>query len=154
VDLVSSQLQEYNRKRDFSRTPEPSGIESEAEPFFVVQDHHASSHHHDFRLLMDGTLKSWAVPKLMPEESKVKRLAVQTEDHPVAYADFQGSIPEGEYGAGDVKIFDRGKYELLERTDDKIVFRLDGQRLRGTYALIRFRGKEAKDKNWLVMRTH
>jgi DNA ligase D-like protein (predicted 3'-phosphoesterase) len=151
---VSSRLQEYRDKRDFSKTPEPAGEEIASEPFFVVHDHHASTHHHDLRLLMDGTLKSWAVPKLMPEESKVKRLAVQTEDHPVAYADFQGSIPEGEYGAGDVKIFDRGKYELLERTDDKIVFRLDGQRLRGTYALIRFRGKEAKDKNWLVMRTH
>jgi DNA ligase D-like protein (predicted 3'-phosphoesterase) len=150
---VSSRLQEYRDKRDFSRTPEPSGGTVDAEPFFVVQDHHASTHHHDLRLLMDGTLKSWAVPKLMPEELKVKRLAVQTEDHPVEYGSFEGSIPEGEYGAGDVKVFDRGPYELLERTNDKIVFRLDGNRLKGTYALIRFKGKEAKEKNWLVMRT-
>ena len=150
---MNVQLKEYNEKRDFSRTPEPAGEEGSAEPFFVVQDHHASTHHHDLRLLMDGTLKSWAVPKLMPEEPKVKRLAVQTEDHPVAYGTFEGVIPEGEYGAGDVKIFDRGGYELLERTDSKIVVRLDGKRLRGTYALIKFKGKESSEKNWLVMRT-
>lgn len=151
---MSSRLQEYRDKRDFSRTPEPSGETARAEPFFVVQDHHASTHHHDLRLLMDGTLKSWAIPKLMPEELKVKRLAVQTEDHPIEYGSFEGSIPEGEYGAGSVKIFDRGPYELLERTKDKIVVQLDGSKLKGTYALIRFKGKEAKENNWLVMRTH
>lgn len=150
---MNARLQEYNKKRDFSRTPEPAGEEGDAEPFFVVHDHHASTHHHDLRLLMDGTLKSWAVPKLMPEVPKVKRLAVQTEDHPVAYGSFEGSIPEGEYGSGDVKIYDRGRYELIERTDDKIVVRLDGKKLNGTYALIKFKGKEASEKNWLVMRT-
>jgi DNA ligase D-like protein (predicted 3'-phosphoesterase) len=147
-------LQEYKGKRDFSRTPEPAGEASDAEPFFVVQDHRASTHHHDFRLLMDGTLKSWAVPKLMPEEPKIKRLAVQTEDHPIEYGSFEGAIPEGEYGAGDVRIHDRGGYELLERTDDKIVVRLEGKKLNGTYALIRFKGKESSEKNWLIMRTH
>jgi DNA ligase D-like protein (predicted 3'-phosphoesterase) len=147
-------LQEYKGKRDFSRTPEPAGEASDAEPFFVVQDHRASTHHHDFRLLMDGTLKSWAVPKLMPEEPKIKRLAVQTEDHPIEYGSFEGAIPEGEYGAGDVSIHDRGGYELLERTDDKIVVRLEGKKLNGTYALIRFKGKESSEKNWLIMRTH
>lgn len=150
---MRSRLQEYYEKRDFSKTPEPAGVEEDAEPFFVVQDHRASTHHHDLRLLMDGTLKSWAVPKLMPLEPKVKRLAVQTEDHPVAYGNFEGSIPEGEYGAGEVKLYDRGRYDLIERTDSKIVVRLHGQKLDGTYALVRFKGKESSEKNWLVMRT-
>ncbi|MDW5563898.1 MAG: DNA polymerase ligase N-terminal domain-containing protein [Methanomassiliicoccus sp.] len=149
---MKERLQEYKEKRDFTRTPEPVGEEEYMAPFFVVQDHHASSHHHDFRLLMDGTLKSWAVPKLMPEEPKVKRLAVQTEDHPVAYGGFEGTIPAGEYGAGEVRLFDRGPYELLERTSSKIVVKLDGQKLNGTYALIKFKGKEGSKKNWLVMR--
>jgi DNA ligase D-like protein (predicted 3'-phosphoesterase) len=103
-----AQLEEYKAKRDFSKTPEPSEGGGSEEPFFVVHDHYASSHHHDLRLLMDGTLKSWAVPKGVPEELKIKRLAVQTEDHPVAYADFHGIIPPGEYGAGKVEILDRG----------------------------------------------
>lgn len=154
MEHVKAELREYREKRDFSKTPEPAGEEGDAELFFVVQDHHASTHHHDLRLLMDGTLKSWAVPKLVPEAPKVKRLAVQTEDHPVAYGSFEGIIPEGEYGAGDVRIFDRGGYELIERTEDKIVVRLHGQRLDGTYALIRFKGKESSEKNWLIMRTH
>ncbi|MBI0582897.1 MAG: 3'-phosphoesterase [Methanomassiliicoccus sp.] len=150
---MNDQLREYVDKRDFSRTPEPSGEDENVDPFFVVQDHRASSHHHDFRLMLDGTLKSWAVPKMVPEELKVKRLAVQTEDHPVSYGSFEGSIPEGEYGAGEVKIFDRGSFELLERTADKIVVRLDGARLKGTYALVKFKGKETSEKNWLIMRT-
>lgn len=150
---MNAPLKEYQAKRDFSRTPEPaSGGESD-EPFFVVHDHHASSHHHDLRLLLDGALKSWAVPKGVPEEPKVKRLAVQTEDHPISYGDFEGDIPEGEYGAGRVEIFDKGGFQLLERRDDAIVFILDGKRLKGTYALVRFKGKESSAKNWLVMRT-
>lgn len=146
-------LEEYRSKRDFSKTPEPAESGETAEPFFVVHDHHASSHHYDLRLLMDGTLKSWAVPKGVPEEMKIKHLAVQTEDHPVAYGSFEGRIPEGEYGAGTVAIFDRGGLEVLERDNNKIVFELRGQRLKGTYALIRFKGKEQDQKNWLLMRT-
>lgn len=146
-------LEEYKAKRDFGKTPEPADGGEPGEPFFVVHDHHASSHHHDLRLLMDGTLKSWAVPKGVPEEPKIKRLAVQTEDHPVAYGSWEGVIPRGEYGAGTVKIFDRGGLVVLERGNDKIVFELDGKRLKGTYALIRFKGKERDGKNWLVMRT-
>jgi DNA ligase D-like protein (predicted 3'-phosphoesterase) len=79
---------------------------------------------------------------------------VQTEDHPVAYGSFHGVIPEGEYGAGEVKIFDRGSFELKEREDNKIVVQLDGERLKGTYALVRFKGKEDESKNWLIMKTH
>jgi bifunctional non-homologous end joining protein LigD len=150
---MSAPLREYAEKRDFSKTPEPFEGEVTSTPFFVVQDHHASTHHHDFRLLMDGVLKSWAVPKLVPLEPKVKRLAVQTEDHPVAYGSFEGTIPPGEYGAGEVAIYDRGGFELLEKEEGKIVVRLEGRKLKGTYALVRFKGKEDKEKNWLIMRT-
>ncbi len=150
---MDAPLKEYRDKRDFSRTPEPAGGGDTGTPFFVVHDHHASTHHHDLRLLLDGTLKSWAVPKGVPEEVKVKRLAVQTEDHPVSYGSFEGEIPQGEYGAGHVEIFDRGGFELLERKEDTIVVRLEGGKLRGTYALVRFKGKESSKKNWLVMRT-
>jgi bifunctional non-homologous end joining protein LigD len=147
-------LKEYEGKRDFSKTPEPPGDSGGEEPFFVVQDHRASHHHHDFRLLLDGTLKSWAVPKGVPQDLKVRRLAVQTEDHPVAYGSFEGTIPPGEYGAGEVRIFDRGAYELLERDENKIVVQLKGRLLNGTYALVRFKGKEENSKNWLIVRTH
>jgi len=153
LEGVSTGPPEHDGKEDMSAAGGPAGEEGVPEPFFVVHDHHASTHHHDLRLLLDGTLKSWAVPKLMPLEPGIKRLAVQTEDHPVAYGSFEGTIPEGEYGAGDVRIYDRGKYELIERTGDRIVVRLHGQRLKGTYALIRFKGKEPSEKNWLVMRT-
>jgi DNA ligase D-like protein (predicted 3'-phosphoesterase) len=149
---MTAPLQEYKSKRDFTKTPEPSGQEATEEPFIVVQDHEASSHHHDFRLLLDGVLKSWAVPKGVPEQLKLKRLAVQTEDHPVAYGSFEGTIPEGEYGAGDVKIFDRGAFELKEREEGKIVVHLEGKRLKGTYALVRFKGKEDQPNNWLIMK--
>jgi bifunctional non-homologous end joining protein LigD len=147
-------LQEYKAKRDFTRTPEPSDEATLKEAFFVVQEHYATTLHHDFRLLLDGVLKSWAVPKGVPEELKVKRLAVQTEDHPAAYGSFEGMIPSGEYGAGMVKIWDKGKFELKERTDSKIVVQLEGKKLKGTYALVRFKGREQDADNWLIMRTH
>ncbi len=145
-------LQEYRSKRDLSRTPEPADDGSEPSPFFVVQEHHASRLHHDLRLLIDGTLKSWAVPKGVPDAPRIKRLAVQTEDHPVSYGSFEGTIPEGHYGAGTVTIFDRGDLSVKEREEGKIVFDIKGTRLNGTYALIRFKGQERGD-NWLLMRT-
>jgi DNA ligase D-like protein (predicted 3'-phosphoesterase) len=146
-------LEEYNAKRDFRKTKEPEGRPGGGEEgIFVVQEHHASHLHYDFRLAMDGVLKSWAVPKGVPEEPKVRKLAVQTEDHPLEYADFEGSIPEGEYGAGTVKIWDRGTYQLRERSKDKLVFLLEGERLKGDYALVRFKGKEDAAKNWLIMK--
>ncbi len=150
---MDAPLREYRSKRDFSKTPEPDGNEGDVAPFFVVQEHHASRLHHDLRLLMDGTLKSWAVPKGVPEEPKIKRLAVQTEDHPVSYGSFEGTIPDGEYGAGTVRILDRGDLEVKERGEDGIVFEMRGARFDGTYALIRFKGQENKNDNWLLMRT-
>jgi bifunctional non-homologous end joining protein LigD len=146
-------LEEYKAKRDFGRTREPKGSEGEGQDgIFVVQEHHASHLHYDFRLALDGVLKSWAVPKGVPEEPKVKKLAVQTEDHPMDYVDFEGSIPKGEYGAGEVRIWDKGTFQLRERSEDKLVFALDGARLKGTYALVRFKGKEKQAKNWLIMK--
>jgi DNA ligase D-like protein (predicted 3'-phosphoesterase) len=146
-------LDEYKTKRDFQKTREPEGKESEGtQPIFVVQEHHASHLHYDFRLALDGVLKSWAIPKGIPEEPKVRKLAVQTEDHPLGYEDFEGSIPKGEYGAGEVKIWDKGSFQLKERSPDKLVFVLIGERLRGTYALVRFKGREKDAKNWLIMK--
>ncbi len=148
----SMPLDEYERKRDFDSTPEPRGTRvEEGKRIFVVQEHHASHLHWDLRLSMDGVLRSWAVPKGIPEEMKVKHLAVETEDHPLEYADFEGEIPEG-YGKGKVIIWDRGEYELEERAGSKIVVRLHGRRLDGRYALVRFGGKEGNRKNWLIMR--
>ena len=145
-------LDEYRAKRDFSHTPEPEGKGASDSPRFVVQEHDASHLHFDFRLALDGVLKSWAVPKGVPEEAKLKRLAVQTEDHPLDYASFEGNIPKGEYGGGTVKIWDDGTFLLKERTADKIVVELRGRRLKGPYALVRFKGKEQNGKNWLIMK--
>lgn len=102
---------------------------------FVVQRHHARSRHFDFRLERDGVFKSWAVPKGVPELQGVRRLAIQVEDHSLEFGDFEGVIPEGEYGSGSVEIWDRGVYELHEWYDDRIVFTLFGERLKGTYKL-------------------
>ncbi|MCW3993099.1 MAG: hypothetical protein NWE85_00825 [Candidatus Bathyarchaeota archaeon] len=115
---------------------------------FVIQKHHATHLHYDFRLEMDGVLKSWAVPKEPPTESGVKRLAVQVEDHELSYIDFEGTIPEGMYGAGKVEIWDKGTYTLKHRSKDKIQFTLQGEKLSGNYVLIRFKG----DKNWLFFK--
>jgi len=118
-------------------------------PIFVIQKHQARSLHYDFRLEMDGVLKSWAVPKEPSIEIGVKRLAVQVEDHDLDYAYFEGEIPEGEYGAGKVEVWDKGTYELLSRKENKLIFELYGEKLKGKYALVQF-GKEKK--NWLLFR--
>lgn len=97
---------------------------------------------------MDGVLKSWAVPKEPSSDSTVKRLAVAVDDHELSYADFEGEIPEGNYGAGEVKIYDSGKYELLEKEEGKLVFDLQGKRLKGAYCLIQLKDK----KNWLFFK--
>jgi bifunctional non-homologous end joining protein LigD len=114
---------------------------------YSVQEHHASHLHYDLRLEKDGILKSWAVPKGIPEDSS-RRLAVQVEDHPLDYAFFEGRIPEGEYGAGTVKLWDRGTYRIIEWTDRAIEIEIEGRRIKGVYALVRFR-----DKNWLIFKS-
>ena len=115
---------------------------------FVVQKHDATRLHYDFRLEMDEVLKSWAIPKELPTVPNIKRLAVEVEDHPVSYITFEGTIPEGEYGAGTVEIWDKGTYTLKSRSNNKIVFTLHGQKLAGDYILVRFK----EDKNWLFFK--
>jgi len=116
---------------------------------FVVQEHHATRLHWDFRLEMGGVLRSWAVPKEPPLKPGVRRLAVEVEDHPLDYIDFQGEIPEGEYGAGTVAVWDRGVYELSSRTENKVVFNLSGEKMRGEYVLLRT-GFQGDPRNWLI----
>jgi len=118
---------------------------------FVVQEHHARRLHWDFRLEMDGVLKSWAVPKEPPTSPGVRRLAVPVEDHARDYIDFEGEIAEGQYGAGTVKIWDSGVYELESRSPSKIVVSLQGRRMRGRYALVKFSG--SRGGGWLLFKT-
>ncbi len=142
-------LEEYRKKRDFEKTKEPKGAKKTGDTNnYVIQKHQARRLHYDLRLEMDGVLKSWAIPKTPSAETGMKRLAVEVEDHPVEYANFEGRIPEGQYGAGTVEIWDKGKYVLKERKPDKIIFEIIGKKLRGTYCLVRFKGKE----NWLFFK--
>ncbi|MFA4825429.1 MAG: DNA polymerase ligase N-terminal domain-containing protein [Methanoregula sp.] len=117
---------------------------------FVLHEHFASHHHFDFRLERDGVLKSWAVPKGLPEKPGERRLAIQVEDHPLDYVAFQGTIPEGQYGAGKVTIKDTGMYETLIWNNERIEVLLQGRIISGKYVLIRF--KKAGDNQWLVLR--
>ena len=152
---MAASLKKYNEKRDFSKTPEPSGIEKEKsskELIFVIQKHHARNLHYDMRLERDGVLKSWAIPKGPPSEPGIKRLAVATEDHPLGYEDFEGEIPEGNYGAGKVKIWDKGSYLPVEWKESVIVVEVKAQKLKGTYCLVKLKPKEQHDQNWLFFR--
>jgi bifunctional non-homologous end joining protein LigD len=152
-------LTEYRRKRDFRATPEPKGRREKSRlPIFVVQRHAASRLHFDFRLEINGALASWAVPKGPPEERGEKRLAIHVEDHPLDYANFEGDIPKGNYGAGNVQIWDRGTWEVeappsaaeqVQRGDLK--FSLQGERLRGRFALVKMRRSE-RGNEWLLIR--
>lgn len=150
-------LEEYNKKRKFGikGTKEPKGKirkEKSKQLIFVVHDHYARQHHHDLRLEMDGVLRSWAIPKLIDSKSDSKRLAVMTEDHPMSYKDFKGEIPEGHYGAGKVKIFDEGSYEIIDKQNNKIIFTCNGKKMRGEYCLIKLKKDNLKDKNWLFFK--
>ena len=116
---------------------------------FVVHEHDATHLHYDFRLEMDGVLRSWAIPKGPSMDPSDKRLAVLVNDHPVGYINFEGIIPKGRYGAGPVVVWDYGTYDLIERKKDKIVFYLRGKKLEGTFSLVRFKGKE---KEWLLIK--
>jgi len=148
---MASNLDSYRAKRNFSATPEPSGeaADSAAERTsrFVVQEHHARSLHWDLRLEHDGTLASWAVPKGIPPDPRKNHLAVQTEDHPLEYLDFHGEIPAGQYGAGTMRIWDRGTYETHKWRDKEVMVTFHGERVRGRYVLFRTDGK-----NWMIHR--
>jgi bifunctional non-homologous end joining protein LigD len=144
-------LKEYGKKRKFTKTPEPKGQKKETgKARFVVQRHQASHLHYDFRLELEGVLKSWAVPKGPPTEIGEKRLAVAVEDHPVDYIDFEGTIPEGEYGAGEVKIWDKGGYVLEKRQGDRFEFTLRGKKLKGRYVLVLMKARGPN--NWLIIK--
>ena len=147
-------LSTYASKRNFQQTPEPAGSGKKGEKqIFVVQEHHARALHYDLRLEKDGVLKSWAVPKGIPETPSQRRLAVETEDHPYEYAKFEGSIPEGQYGAGTVKIWDKGQYETKFWDESKIEFTLNGQRLKGRYTLVWLKKAKGKQKSWLLLKS-
>lgn len=120
---------------------------------FIIHKHHASHLHWDLRLEMKGVLKSWAVPKQPPKTKGVKRLAIQVEDHSKSYANFEGEIPEGQYGAGKVEIWDKGKLKILESKKDKIEFELSGKKLNGKYVLVKTNYGNKPEKSWLFFRT-
>jgi bifunctional non-homologous end joining protein LigD len=157
-------LDEYARKRDFKKTPEPapappvaSGTHSVR---FFIQRHNASHLHYDFRLEIDGTLKSWAVPKGPSLDPAVKHMAAMVEDHPLDYGDFEGNIPKGNYGAGSVMLWDRGRFEIIGEEDGlaqiargDLKFRLHGEKLNGTWALVHMKGRgKGKDNAWLIIK--
>src|SRR3954452_17515438 len=147
----------YQQKRDFKRTPEPKGKVSKANKHrFVIQEHHASNLHFDFRLEIGGVLKSWSVREGPSMDPSVRRLAVPTEDHPVEYLSFQGDIPEGNYGAGQHRIWDAGSYKLLDGDNvdtqfekGKLKLELDGEKLKGAFALFRLGDRD----QWLLVKS-
>jgi bifunctional non-homologous end joining protein LigD len=161
-----TQLAEYRRKRDFSRTAEPEGRRARTaqKRAFVIQKHDASHLHYDLRLEHDGVMKSWAVPKGPSLDPSVKRLAMEVEDHPIEYNKFEGTIPKGEYGGGTVMLWDRGTYSYggsnpdpeeglrqgLEKGDFKFV--LNGKRLKGSWALVRMRRDQPGKPQWLLIK--
>jgi bifunctional non-homologous end joining protein LigD len=161
---MSDLLKKYKQMRDFGETPEPSGRTKKLAkgPIFVIQKHQASHLHYDFRLEMEGVLKSWSVPKGPSYDPTVRRLAMMTEDHPYDYAAFEGVIPAGNYGAGNVIIWDQGRWEFIEPGDDpvaalnsgKLTFRMYGKKMFGEWALVKIRGKSrsSKGNEWLLLK--
>ncbi len=145
-------LENYAERRHFGKTPEPKPTvkkSSGKKLIYSIQKHFASRLHYDLRLEFEGVLKSWAMPKDPPEKQGEKRLAVQTEDHPLDYWDFEGTIPEGEYGAGKVEVWDKGSYEIVDRKEGKWVVDIHGKKLKGKFVLIKFKQGE---KNWLFFK--
>src|SRR4051812_47235360 len=154
-------LREYHRKRDFAKTAEPAGKEGHANKgrSFVVQKHAASRLHYDFRLEMNGVLKSWAVPKGFPTKRGERRLAVEVEDHPLDYADFEGTIPKGQYGGGTVMVWDFGTYEVAEDEEPinalkagKLRVTLTGHKLNGEWTIVRGH-RSGDERNWFLIKT-
>jgi bifunctional non-homologous end joining protein LigD len=148
--VMAEKLGKYKAKRDFKSTPEPAargGADGGGDSRFVVQEHHARSLHWDLRLERDGVLVSWAIPKGIPTDPKRNHLAVHVEDHPLEYIDFEGEIPEGNYGAGTVEVWDHGNYETHKFLDDEVMVTFHGERLSGRYVLF-----QTKGKNWMIHR--
>src|SRR5580700_6158366 len=162
--MADGKLAKYRSKRDFSKTAEPSGestVASSVRPRFVIQKHDASHLHYDLRLELDGVFKSWALPRGPALDPKEKRLAVEVEDHPLEYGDFEGTIPEGQYGGGTVQLWDRGYWnpEGAETPEEALAkgelkFELDGHRLHGGWVLVRMKPDKpgAKRTNWLLIK--
>lgn len=159
-----SSKKKYEEKRDFEKSPEPQSSRkksSSKQPAFVIQKHDASNLHYDFRLEIEGSLKSWAVPKGPSTDPSEKRLAVPVEDHPIEYGDFEGVISEGQYGAGTVMVWDKGTYQNLKKEDGKTVpmkecykngrieISLKGKKISGGYALVKMKNR---DGNWLLIK--
>jgi DNA ligase D-like protein (predicted 3'-phosphoesterase) len=167
---TNKKLENYYQKRDSNRTGEPMDDQpdldwAESRPIFVIQEHDASNLHYDFRIEVDGVLKSWAVPKGPSTDPSEKRLAIPTEDHPLGYANFEGVIPEDQYGGGTVLVWDRGGYQNLKKMKDEddqppsvsqqiedghVTIWLEGQKLQGGYALIKTGGSD--DERWLLIK--
>jgi len=158
-------LEKYQKKRNFSKTTEPIGKKQKStdanekndDSIFVIHDHYSRNHHHDLRLEMDEVLKSWALPKLTPLQKGEKHLAIEVEDHPMEYADFEGDIPEGEYGAGKVLIFDKGTCKVFTKTKDLIDLEFFGKKIKGNYVLIRLKKSfklpsKSEKNNWLFFK--
>jgi bifunctional non-homologous end joining protein LigD len=156
-------LEEYKRKRDFKKTAEPAGKplpkKVKGASRFVIQKHDARRLHYDFRLEMDDVLKSWALPKGLPWKRGEKHLAVEVEDHPIEYEDFEGIIPEGQYGGGTVMVWDRGNYHIYGEQpvkslrDGKLHLVLDGEKANGEWTLVRIRGRDGAKNQWLILKT-
>src|SRR3712207_1725990 len=145
---MARKLDEYKRKRDFEETPEPAGKPHKGDDNrFVIHEHHARRLHWDLRLERDGVLASWAVPKGIPDDPDDNHLAVHTEDHPLEYIDFHGVIPEGNYGAGKMTIFDEGTYETHKWRDKEVMITFHGERVQGRYVLF-----HTRDKDWVIHR--
>jgi len=162
--VVKNNLKEYKRKRDFSKTKEPAGRIKKTKPYkklsFVIHEHHARRLHWDLRLEIEGVLKSWAVPKGPSLDPSDKRLAIQTEDHPIEYMTFKGEIPQGEYGAGEVLIWDKGWWEPLNEENPVVAikkghlrFRMHGKKLKGDFVLLQMPSiNDERNKNWLLIK--
>lgn len=144
-------LKDNKRKSEFANSSKMRENQNEGNTkrTYVIQKHDASKLHYDLRLEIENTLKSWAIPKNPPTKKGIKRLAVKTEDHPLSYADFEGTIPEGHYGAGEVEIWDRGTFDLEKLEKNKIIIKIHGEKLEGKYCLIQFTDEK---KNWLFFK--
>src|SRR5437016_7198731 len=157
-------LAEYKAKRDFRKTAEPKGSKPLPKAVrgasrFVIQKHDARRLHYDFRLQMEGMLKSWALPKGLPWQKGEKHLAVEVEDHPIDYEAFEGVIPEGQYGGGTVMVWDRGAYYVFGEQpskslrEGKLHLVLAGEKAQGEWTLVRIRGRDGEKNTWLIMKT-